>query len=218
MIFKALLRYAIKNKALRELPEFPKPFSEEPFVRTGYIGEWDFVTICGLLRDDEVWLEAMLTAAFNFGFRRNELTYMRVNQIDLERGLITLPAGSTKNKMPRRIVLNPESKLTTLLKRLCEGKQPHTYVFSRDGGATPCVDFRQRWKRITGSIKTGSGQGGKLLFHDLRRSAITRMRSAGLTEDESMAVAGHLSPAVHRRYRQISEWDARQIAAKIDRA
>ncbi|HKS83329.1 MAG TPA: site-specific integrase [Candidatus Acidoferrales bacterium] len=217
VILKAILRYGVRNKVLREIPEFPKPFDERPYIHTGHIDDMDFIRICGATTDKELWLEAMIHAAYIFGFRRNELTYMRVNQIDLERKLITLPAGSTKNKMPRRIVMNPDGKLTKLLAKLVKGKSPNEYVFSRDGGATPARDFRTTWNRVTAGVTSGSGPGGKLHFHDLRRSAITRMASAGLTEQESMAIAGHLSSAVHRRYNQISEWDARIIAAKIDK-
>jgi integrase len=216
VILKAILRYGVRNKVLREIPEFPKPFDERPYIHTGHIDEMDLMLITGLLTDEELWLEAMIRAAYTFGFRRNELTYMRVNQIDLNRNLITLPAGSTKNKMPRRIVMNPSGALTKMLAKLVKGKSPTDYVFSRDGGATPVRDFRTAWDRVTATITTGSGAGGKLHFHDLRRSAITRMSSAGLTEQESMAIAGHLSTAVHRRYNQISDWDARKIAARID--
>lgn len=36
-------------------------------------------------------------------------------------------------------------------------------------------------------------------------------------EKESMAVAGHLSVDVHRRYKILSEQTAREIPAKIDK-
>lgn len=219
VIFRAILRYGVKNKALREVPEFPKPFDELPYVRTGHIDEADFFLLSNLIPENEPWLLALVTTAFTFGFRKNELLYMRVNQIDLDRGTITLPPGSTKNKMPRRIVLNPDGRVAKLLKEAIAGKRPDAYVFSRDKqGSIPVRDFRTSLDRVAteAQIKTGSGKNGKLLFHDLRRSAITRMRTAGLTEDESMAIAGHLSVAVHRRYKQVSDWTARQIAAKID--
>jgi hypothetical protein len=43
------------------------------------------------------------------------------------------------------------------------------------------------------------------------------MAEAGLSESQSMAVAGHLSADVHRRYKIISEGTARDIAAMIDK-
>jgi integrase len=216
VIFRAVLRYGVRNKVLREVPEFPKPFNEAIYVRTGHIEDVDFVFNLRPAIEDTPWLFALVLAAYQFGFRLNELLYMRVNQIDLLRHIITLPAGSTKNRMPRRTVMNPKATLHKLLEGLVKNKRPDQYLFSRDGGSTPVRDFRHVWGNAVAGITTGSGKGGKLLFHDLRRSAITRMASAGLSEVESMAVAGHLSPAVHRRYKQISEGTAREIAARID--
>jgi len=145
---------------------------------------------------------------------------MRSSQIDFDRHVITLPPGSTKNRLPRRIVFNPEGKLAGLLRNCVKDKRPDAYVFSRDPqGSIPVRDFRTSFDRAAtrAKIKTGSGPGGKLHFHDLRRSAIMGMASYGLTEHESMAVAGHLSVDVHRRYNVISEGAARRIAERIDK-
>ncbi|HTV59802.1 MAG TPA: hypothetical protein VMJ93_13110, partial [Verrucomicrobiae bacterium] len=46
VLLKAILRYGLRNKALRELPEFPEKFSEAPYVRTGHVDSWGFVTLC----------------------------------------------------------------------------------------------------------------------------------------------------------------------------
>jgi integrase len=137
--------------------------------------------------------------------------------------MILLPPGSAKNRMPRRVTMNPAGKVHKLLAALVEGKQQHAYVFSRDKqGSIPVRDFRAEWEKIVDKMMKheppprGSGKNGRLLFHDLRRSAITRMAESGLSEAESMSVAGHLTPAVHRRYKQLSEDVAREIASKID--
>lgn len=217
VILKAILKYGVRNKALRELPEFPEKFDERPYVHQGRLDSWDFIQLVDQI--EEPWLEALVTAAYIFGFRKSELLYMRVNQIDFERSTIMLPAGTTKNRMPRKVILNPKGGLLKLLRAETKGKQPSAYVFSRDGGSTPVRDFRVSFDKAIAAAKitTGSGKDGKLHFHDLRRSAITRMDSAGLSESESMAVAGHLSVDVHRRYKQLSENTARAIAERIDK-
>jgi integrase len=112
-----------------------------------------------------------------------------------------------------------DGRLAKLLKVAIKGKGPDAYVFSRDSGSTPVCDFRGAFDKAATAAKitTGSGPNGKLHFHDLRRSAITRMHSAGLSEGESMAIAGHLSVDVHRRYRILSEGAARAIAERIDK-
>jgi integrase len=219
VIVRAILQFGIRNKVVREMPEFPSKFDERPYIRHGYIDDWDFIRLCEEIEEKDTWLLALVACAFTFGFRRGELLGMRVNQVDLERHWITLPAGSTKTKMPRRIILNPEGKISKLLTPLVQGKQPHAYVFSRDAqGSIPVRDFRVEWAKAVkaSGIKTGSGPDGLLHFHDLRRSAITRMAGAGLSEAESMAIAGHLSQDVHRRYKQLSEGAAQRLASKID--
>jgi integrase len=219
VVLKAVMHYAIRNRAMRaeDMPEFPEKFDEKPFVRRGHVDSWDFIRLVEAI--EEPWLEALVTAAFTFGFRKSELLYMRCNQIDLERGTIILPAGSTKNRLPRRVVLNTSGKLAKLLRAATDGKRAEAYVFSRDPkGSYPVRDFRGAFDKAAtaAKIKSGSGPNGKLYFHDLRRSSITRMAGAGLNEAESMAVAGHLSVDVHRRYRILSDGAARAIAQRID--
>jgi integrase len=220
VVLKAILRYGVRNKAIREsdLPEFPKRFDERPYVRQGHIDYWDFITFVNCIPDEEPWLEGLCTLAFTFGFRRAELVYMKVGQVDFERHWITLPPGSTKNKMPRTTYFNPKGQAGKMLRQMIKGKRPDHYLFSRDGGSTPCRDFRVSFDKAAtaAGIKTGSGKNGKLIFHDLRRSAITQMDAAGLSEVQSMKVAGHLTPAIHQRYKILSENTARQIAEKLD--
>ena len=220
VVLKAILRYGVRNKALRaaDLPEFPKHFDERPYVRQGHIDYWDFITFSGYIPDDEEWLEGLCMLAFIFGFRRAELVYMKVGQIDFERSRLSLPPGSTKNKMPKTTYFNPKGRVGKMLRQMAKGKRPEHYLFSRDGGSTPCRDFRVSFDRAAtaANITTGSGKNGKLMFHDLRRSAITQMDEAGLSETQSMKVAGHLTPAVHARYKILSENTARDIAQKLD--
>jgi integrase len=218
VVLKAILRYGVKNKALREIPEFPKQFDERPYVRQGHVTYWDFVSFVAQITDDEPWLEALVTVAWMFGFRRAELVYMRVGQVDFQRSRISLPTGSTKNKMARVTFFNTKGQVGKLLKAMAKGKHPEQYLFSRDGGSTPCRDFRVSFDRASSAAKitTGSGNNGKLMFHDLRRSAITRMDEEGLSETQSMKVAGHLTAAVHQRYKILSENTAREIATKLD--
>jgi len=218
VVLKAILKYGVKNKALHEIPEFPKKFDERPYVRQGHVTYWDFISFVAQIPDDEEWLEGLVTIAWTFGFRRAELVYMKVGQVDFERNRISLPAGSTKNKMPRTTFFNPKGKAGKLLKQMAKGKRPEHYLFSRDGGSTPCRDFRVSFDKAASAakIKTGSGADGKLMFHDLRRSAVTRMDEEGLSESQSMKVAGHLTPEVHRRYKILSENTAREIAQKLD--
>ena len=219
VLLKAILAFGVRNHALREMPEFPDKFSETQYVRQGYCDSADFhFHLIDRIPEDALWLETMVRLAYTFGFRKNELLNLRRRHVDLERHLILLDGANTKNRMPRKIVLNPSGAAHKLLEKCCAGKSPEAYVISRDAkGSIPIRDFRNDWDKISAGIATGSGPGGALFFHDLRRSAIRNMAEMGIMEHDAMVLAGHLSADVHRRYRGLSESYLREISARIDK-
>lgn len=54
------------------------------------------------------------------------------------------------------------------------------------------------------------------LFHDLRRTALTSMIEAGLSEKEAMEISGHRTRAVFDRYHIVSERRMKQNAEKLE--
>jgi len=55
-----------------------------------------------------------------------------------------------------------------------------------------------------------------LRFHDLRHCAATNMRRAGVDVMTAMAIIGHKSEKMYRRYNTIDEADLRQAASRIN--
>ena len=84
-----------------------------------------------------------------------------------------------------------------------------TTVFQRDGKRVQ--SFRKAWA----SACTRAGVSG-LLFHDLRRSAVRNMERAGIPRKMAMAISGHKTEEVYRRYAMVSPRDIRDAAAKME--
>jgi integrase len=71
--------------------------------------------------------------------------------------------------------------------------------------------FEKTWKAACGA----AGIPGTL-FHDLRRTAVTNMIEAGLSEKEAMEISGHRTRAVFDRYHIVSERRMKLNAEKLE--
>jgi len=71
-------------------------------------------------------------------------------------------------------------------------------------------DFEKAW--ATACEAAGVKEA---LFHDLRRTALTNMIEAGLSEKEAMEISGHKTRAVFDRYHIISDRRMKQNAEKL---
>jgi integrase len=177
-------------------PEFPKMQSEKSHVRKGRLSKADYDTLRKRLDDPKLfWLKAFVTLTFTYGFRRSELIDAKVGYFDPKASTLTLPGFTTKNKADRMVDINPDGEIYRMLVRLTEGRAADAALFTRNG--TPVKDYRGEWAKQTADIKGGSGKGGAVTLHDLRRSAITNMSEKGVTA----AQAGtHLTTDVFARY------------------
>ena len=79
-------------------------------------------------------------------------------------------------------------------------------VFHHRGGRPVSATVLRKWWR---AATAAAGHPG-LIFHDLRRSAVRNMIRAGVSEPVAMAISGHQSAAVFRRYNITSIDDQRR--------
>jgi integrase len=56
----------------------------------------------------------------------------------------------------------------------------------------------------------------KLLFHDLRRTALTNMVHAGIPEKMAMEITGHRTRKAFERYHIVSDRDIREVGQKVE--
>ena len=83
-------------------------------------------------------------------------------------------------------------------------------VFHRNG--KPIRDFRGAWEAAC----TAAGCPGRIL-HDFRRTAVRNLERDGVSRSAAMAMVGHKTEAIYRRYAIVDAGALRDAAAKIDR-
>jgi len=124
-------------------------------------------------------LRTFVELLFGLGWRKSELTGLRVENIHLAEGFIRIE--NSKSGKPREAPLTPT--LRVLLEPLVIGKQAHESVF-------PAKDMRWAWKRLCKEAGVQSGKAAGYVIHDTRRTAARTQRSAGVAESVSSAILG----------------------------
>ncbi len=149
-------------------------------------------------------------------WRKSEVLGLQWKDVDLARGLVTLPPGSTKNGQGRTYPVNALPELAQLLQEQrqitaalerAEGRIV-PWVFHRDGAAIRDMD--DAWKRAVSL----AGVPGRL-FHDLRRTAVRNLERARVPRSVAMRLTGHLTESVFRRYAIVDEADLAEGVAKL---
>ena len=148
-----------------------------------------------------------LVIAYHTGARKGEIRSIRIEHVDLKAKRIFRPGRTTKNSKPRYLPIygDMEAEIEFALSKA----DPRCgFLLQRDG--EPVFDFEKAWAT---ACKSAGVQGA--LFHDLRRTALTNMIEAGLSEKEAMEISGHKTRAVFDRYHIVSERRMRQNAEKL---
>lgn len=84
-------------------------------------------------------------------------------------------------------------------------------VFHREGDRIKSL--RGAWK----AARKAAGVPGRIL-HDFRRTAVRNLERDGVSRSAAMAMAGHKTEAIYRRYAIVDAGALRDAAAKIERA
>jgi len=188
------------------VPAFPSLSENAP--RKGFIDEAQYSRLAEQCAKEGLWLRALLAAAFDLGWRRQELLGLKVHQVDLLNRRVYLL--DSKNGEPRTGVLTDEAQ--RWLTQCVVGKHKDAYVFSHDtAGERRIGDFRKRWQRVC----TAAGVPG-LFIHDLRRSMARKLRNLGIAESVIMKKAGWKTASMFRRYGIVNDADLEQAARAVD--
>src|SRR6267142_1123919 len=172
-------------------------------VRQELVRHEDYLALLAQLPDP---INDAVTLGYLSGWRRAEVLELTWSEVDRTRGLIAPPAERSENREPRELPLSPalaaliEKRWQARLVSDPNGPRVCDRVFHREG--EPVRDFRSAWRKAVEAI----GRPG-LLFHDLRRSAVTNMIRAGVPEQTAMRISGHRTSSVFRRYRIVETKD-----------
>ena len=153
-------------------------------------------------------LKPILLIAFQLGMRLGEILSLTWDQIDLQRGFITLSERDTKNGQARLVPLTTSVRhaLTELFKvrSLLTNK-----IFLYNGRSVGSVKK---------AFKTALKEAGieNFRFHDLRHCAATNLRRAGVDTVTAMKIVGHKSEKMHQRYNNVNDEDLLKASAKLN--
>jgi len=200
----ACLRHGFKllvqDKALSEAPVIKLLEGEN--VRQGFTEVSDFYSVIdNLYRTVHPSVKDVLEFLYHSGWRSKEVTKLEWQDVDVEGGMVRL------RRKVRMLPLIGELQ-NIIERRLIDRRMDCPLVFHRNG--KPVKSFRKAWETACKAI----GQPD-LVPHDMRRSATRNFRKAGLSENEGMAMTGHQTNSIYRRYDIIDEEDMKQSMEKV---
>ncbi len=202
-------RLAVRQKRLSVAPAVE--LLKETAARQGFLEPAAFERVVSVLPAD---LQDVAQFAYLSGWRKGEVQTLGWPDVDRGGERIVLRREHSKNGEPR--VLPLLGNLAALIERRWAAREYQTpdgtsalspLVFHRDG--QPVGDFRKAWETACAA----AGVSGTL-FHDLRRSAVRNMDRAGVSQAVAMALSGHKTASVYRRYRIVAEDDLREALAR----
>jgi integrase len=172
-------------------------------ARQGFFSDAEFSRLRGHLPQ---WMRTLATFAYFTGCRLGELRGMQWGQVDLSERVVKL--GKTKNGHPRTVPLSRELHAMLTVDRAAAQT---SHVFEHDGEPVGKFDIYEPWAE---ACAAASLEGR--LFHDFRRTGVRNMTRAGVPRHIAMAISGHKTDSMFRRYDIVDEKDLRAAAAKLD--
>ncbi len=202
-ILKRAFALALEAGKLTTIPHFPS--LEVSNAREGFCERWELAALLSCTPDED--LRDVIEWAFWTGMRKGEIASLPWTAFDRETYTLRLHARHTKTGHGRALVLEGPFR-TIIERRLRKRRLDCPLIFHRAGA--PVGDFRKVWA----SACRKAGLKGRL-FHDLRRTAVRNLIRAGVPQSVAMAISGHRTASVFRRYDITSEEDLRAAAVKI---
>ena len=211
-VIKRVYNLAIRDDMVEKNPCWKVPFLPERNVRDRIVSPEEFE----MLKSEIPQYTLILSLGYYLGMREGEILKLKVKQIHfttdgVDEGYIELCDGETKNGEGRRITFSSITGrlLKSHLEKMKKGK-PERFLFTTDKGNL-IGNFRRAFQR---ACKRAEIDG--LCFHDFRHTAVTNMRKAGVDTSVIMAISGHKTMAMFKRYNRIDLDDGRDAMRRLE--
>jgi integrase len=200
---KTIFNKAVKNGKAERNPVFGVKHLKENNERDRILSPEEYTR---LLAHSSAHLKPIIKLAYHTAMRQGEILSLTWGQVDLKEGFIRLRPEDTKTNEGRLVPLNLE--LMEMLQAMPRGL-PGVRVFSYQGKA-----FGSSFRK---AFDTARKQAGieDFTFHDLRHTAINNWRLQGHDFFRIMAVSGHKTMNVFKRYNTVSKEELRALVGEI---
>lgn len=198
---KTMLHRAVLDRKLHANPIRGLEMLEENNVRNRILTAEEYER---LLNECAPHVRPIVTTAYWTGMRKSEVVYLTWDEIDMKEGFIELSAGRTKTAKARSIPIH--DNLKEVLKTIPRGLHTNR-VFLYDGKPIDSV-------KTAFAAACRRAEIADFCFHDLRRTAINNLRLAGNDYFRIMAVSGHKTTSVFKRYNPVTKEELRHIKWK----
>ena len=203
---------ALKDRIVTTRPYVPMLAEAAP--RAGFLEYGQFEAVLAHLPSE---LRPVITFAYWSGWRINsEILSLQWRMVDLDRGVVKLDIGSTKNGEGRTF---PFGDILPQIRQVFEDQRVVADELARAGVISPWV-FNRGGKRIRdfrGAWRTACRKAGVpgRIPHDLRRGAVRNLERAGVPRSVAMEITGHKTESVYLRYDIVDEGDLADGLAKL---
>jgi integrase len=204
-LLNAAFCLAVREGRLNRKPHVPK--LRERNARTGFFEKDEYERILACLSPP---IDDMARFAYSSGWRYEEIRTLRWESVDRQAKEVSLV--DSKNGEGRVLPLEDEGwrlveRLWALrrFKRKDGTEAVSEFVFHRKGKPVSDSVFGRAWRNARSEAKLPDK-----LFHDFRRTAARNMIRAGVAQTVAMAITGHKTDSMFRRYNVTSPDDKRE--------
>lgn len=204
-LLSLVYRLAVRNGKVPSNPVRAVPRRKENNCRVRFLDESEELAIRAKIRELCPEREPELDLALHTGMRRNEQHRLRWQDVDLGRGIITIPCSKHGEKRHVPVNSAAEAALRTLLTRT----NGLPYVCPGRGG-----ERDRDWERWFERCVRAAGVPG-FRWHDLRHTFASRLVMAGVDLRTIQELLGHKSILMTMRYAHLAPAHLRDAVERL---